>query len=442
MQKIQEEEKNLQDLMTNKYIVAINQIKQRFQNDFPPVQDDPEIVALKEQFTTEQNNLHSIKTPGTGNGEFALLNATVETLQNELNGQKLSIDKERETILNSWKKQIEDEERRHQNIGEGPSTRGRDQLKHTLQSQIDGVIESRENDEKKLRDILNLLNSESERVSKLYQTELENPLHQTQVDSLKNELENVDEILENMIKTANNNKTQEIQEMKDSISKLNVDISTKIEKLNQEIKSENENSVNLLEKAKNDLEDIIEKSKHDDKTTSLELSQNLEKIHIKNDNEIDSTRIKIKQLKSKIANDKNTNEIIISSTKSQNEKDLEKAEKNFQKEVHKLQCNLTGLSDFLDEKIQVLEEEVQKLNANFDITKPRECDVEKIEMLEKKLVNTTAFLKSQLQEFMQIKSLIVSRENEYNKRFGSGPKVGTYSMQQPHSAHSQRGFVN
>lgn len=437
--KYKEEEQNLKDQNTKKYVETINSIKAEFDQKYPPVQEDPEIIALKNQFAEQQQNLQNIKTPSSGNGEFALLNATVETLQSEFAKMKAEIDKERNNILNSWKSQIEAEEKRHNENTNLPSSRNRDQLKNSLKNQLIDVIESREKDEKRLKDILALLNSENDRVSQLYKQELENPSHNNLISTLNHELNNVDEVLDNMIKTANSNKEEAIKELQTRITNLNQKNSLAIEQINLDTHNESEDYKKTLEQLQKDLENAIEKSKLDDKKTSMELSLNVENTHTKNDNEINAIQSQIEKIKIKIQNDKNTNEIIISSTKEQNEKDIDKAEKEFQKDLHKLKCNTAGLLDFLNEKISVLEEELEKLNANFDITKPRECDIERIAFLEKKLTNVTAFLKTQLQEFMQIKSLIVSRESEYNKRFGSGPKVGTFDMPRtPHSAHATR----
>ena len=83
---------------------------------------------------------------------------------------------------------------------------------------------------------------------------------------------------------------------------------------------------------------------------------------------------------------------------------------------------------FYDERISVLNDEIEKLNQQFNPNAPRESDLEQIKNLEEKLTVESKYLKTLLQEFMSLKSLIVSKESEYNKRFGAAPKIGVVKV--------------
>ena len=428
--KAKDEENDLRNKHAEQYNKEIEAIKQQFATNN---EDDESIVKLKNEYNENQDIFQSIKTPNPSNNDFINLNATIDNLQQQIEKMKANNDKERENILLSYQKLTEEENKRHQETFNSNSGRGRDQVKQSLRNKINEIIAQREEEEKRLRGILDEL--EKQYLADMEQKGKEKAEIESgeMIEKLKSHIKLSENEGVMLTENAINNKNQQIEEMNQRIKELQETQETLKTTKGKNIDIETETFVPRKKDLEDKLEDMRVNSAKYEKQYIDKLGKNVENKHISNEKEFSDVEQAIENLKIKIQKDKSTNEMFINDNLQKCADGLKKEEADIEQELHKLQCNKKGLLDFYEEKIAVLQEELDKLAKHFDITAPRECDLETISSLEKKLGVTSNYLKTLLQEFMQMKSLIVSREREYNQRFGCVPKIGTVSFKKSSS---------
>ena len=421
-QKIQDD---LRNNYHNIYNEAMNKIRASYQDNY---ENDESIVSLKNECADAQNALAQIKSPNPSNNEFIQLNTTIDNLKKEIDRIISKNGKEKAEILSKYQSLIDDEEKRHREALTGSSGRGRDQVKQSFRNKISETIASREEKEKELRSILDALEKERILQQNNYEKEMEEVNDSKYIDSLKTNKE----IEENRIETTIQEEKEKTKKLIEELKKMIEEVKTLLQ--NHSVTNERNTEIenDSFEKTKNDLlqklESLKENSGLSETQYAQKLSKEAENRSAQYEKEVLQHQKQLNDLENKIKRSLPTYEMFVNDSIKRCASDLKKIESEQNAELHKLNCNKKGLTDFYDEKIQVLEDELSELAKHFDITAPRECDLEEIKNLQQKLTSTTAYLKTLLKDFMQVKSLIVSRENEYNQRFGCMPKIGTMKL--------------
>ena len=428
--KAKAEEDQLRNQQQELYNKEMDEIRQKFATNN---EDDESIIQLKNEFNENQNIFQSIKTPNPTNNDFINLNATIDNLQQNIEKMKSDNDKERESILLLYQKLTEEENNRHQDTFNSNSGRGRVQVKQSLRNKINDTISQREEEEKRLRDILAELEHQFSLEMEQNAKEKEAIESGELIDKLKSQIDICEKEDVTLTENALNDKNQQIEEMNLRIEQLKEAQETLKTTKSKNIDLENESFISKKKDLENEFEETKANGASYEKQYIEKLGKNVENKHTSNEKEFNDTEQAIENLKIKIQKDKSTNEMFINDNLKKCADSLKKVEADNDQEIYKLNCNKKGLLDFYEEKIAVLESELEKLAKHFDITAPRECDLEAISSLEKKLSVTSSYLKTLLQEFMQMKSLIVSREREYNQRFGCVPKIGTVTFKKSSS---------
>lgn len=119
----------------------------------------------------------------------------------------------------------------------------------------------------------------------------------------------------------------------------------------------------------------------------------------------------------------------INQTFSQHKVNLDEFQKKCNDRVAIEKSQYIGIRDFLLEKEEVAQTQLEKYKSLFENRPPRDEEAERINILEKDLKFISTQLNALTKDYNLYKKMLITQERVYNTRFGKKPKVGTFARQ-------------
>lgn len=305
-------------------------------------------------------------------------------------------------------------------------------LKHEKELQIDLMNKSLKNTESTFNDIIQNIELKHENqlfeINKNKDKKLQDQLidfqektlkmkiyHEEELNNLKNKL--TDEFLKN--------KLESIQELE---KKLKNDFDSKIIELKQKHSQETQQSVYDAAETKRELmshikhwSDLASERQHNIESLTL----NIEQITLKNTQLQEDVKL-LNETIIKIQEEHSLN------LKSQKENMIKEANLALQANIDQNNAELQKFEELLLQKEQQWVQEKQNLISEislwqnkFENRESRLEDIERIQILERVLIEKESILRKAIQDIKYFKLELINREDSYNKTFGrTNPNVG------------------
>ena len=368
--------------------------------------------------------------------KFKKLSDIYDKLQEERNNLKDRIKKEKDELINlTFKKQIENENKRHLNVLSSltrpNSGRNRQQTLQSLKHQINVAIENKYSQIKSLNDERMNLESQYKTIISSFEKDKKYFIKQSK-DNEQNLRSNF-----NILQTEGDKKIlsktkffdEEIAKLKAIIEKMQI------------------HYIRAKEEYYDKTTIIIDKFNHEE----ADLKENLQKITIQNRSKLSNTikahnelmvnmntshviqtgdvRSRIRIISDRVRNDKIQLEDQRKRLNSTNLDKISQFEKGARFSIQKMKDDNEGLNGYLDERIEVLEKQNQSpLKLSDDPSKV-------IEILKQKLAHSNNRLASSINDLKRYKSMSkIEQDNRLNNNsvFVKPKKIGIVITKAPH----------
>ena len=320
---------------------------------------------------------------------------------------------------------IEAEKKRHEStIEKEPETDPRDAEIQSMEQQL----EKKREENKEIANNLNAkIAAEEERHKQelmLQQKTLEQFNDTSEIDALK---EHIDQLRKEMNQASEqfsqNENDDENKHKKDLESAKNHHLSL-IEALKQEhedFKSLNQSQKNekIKEKehAKQTYEENLQKKEKEFK------EQEIEEVN-RHVQEMDMMKKKFSDLKAELVKNGEVFNQKFKETEKINKSAIDEIDKRKSAEFDKAKNDWNALLEFYNEKISVLTKRRNKARQMMEKRPARQQEIDEAERLQGKLQVITQNLQISMKELTEYRVILVSKEKEYQKRFGKSPKIG------------------
>ena len=414
----QEEQEKLRKRKHDEYEEQMELVRKRFEDksEYDETQE-----KYKKKFKELDDFSRTIEAPNiNGSESFRNLLKVIDNMKNDIANLKNLIDIERKENERKFNETIDAEnERFNEAMRPKTSGRAREQLKNSFTSKINACKEEREAESSKLMNILRDLTNEHDKKMKELNA-LRMRIGSTEkIDSLSQEVQQQNKESVSEVTKTQDTSRRRIDTSLSNIKKLQEQIQVSIKCLEDEVNRPlsctstqreytklKEENAKRLEQRRKECDLYIDRMNTDH---SMEKSMVLTKTTQQRDKTIAS----LEAFEEKKKRDS-----------AKYESEIKTRKKSLREELNKMKNDLAALLQFYDEKIAVLTDKRNDLNAKFDLKAPRLCDSQRIEELSIQLQDKVKILKMFVRDFTQYKQLLEKQEGEFNRRFGNSLHIG------------------
>lgn len=422
-QQYRKEEQDLVIQLKQEYDLTLKNIYDEFSDV-----DMSEIDKLKVHYDQLQDELNNIAAPSVDINQFDDLNNQIDLLTRQFEQLSQSVSTDKASINKKYDDIVNEENTRHQKVNMSSSGRGRDQFKQSMRNQISDV--QREIDELQKKYMVQIENIKVQHNAdyNLLLKKKEGELSGQYIDALKNELASyISSGREKVLATTDS-------------AKLAIDTQNKrIEATGTELKSKKQNIIdeknNFIEESDKEIVSLKEKlSKLIDNNNSIyaDLKDNsniaLEKWKEDSLLEKKNKEEQIEKIIAYLAEFYELSQKEYSDLINNHDEMYNKMRNDFENEILRNKDAPDDIKRKLDKYISELTQKLEYYKKVYDERPSRKSDIEDIERLAIVLDVITNQLKILVREYQEMKSLMILKENEYNHRFGNGPKIGVITV--------------
>lgn len=382
------------------------------------------ISKFKSEYEERQKELNSIQPPKLDNSNAY---SELEQLKQDKQSHFNKATKERGEIETKWERIINEENERHNNtIKKSTSGRGREQVRQSIQQQIEDTKNAAEAERKRIQgELESIIASFKLKLAELNELKKEAE-DQTEVNKLKQKLEQDSHTKE--IESALNKKTENLNNKLNDIERAKSEISKKIELKKQEMDSSNEQFESDKAELLSELQHTKEKYQREVDTVHNESENNLHTIandHIK---EFQRLQMEIDQMR------KNIEDSLVNQEKQREETSrrlnakIENYVHDQKKRYEETKTNWQGMIDYFNERIAVLKKNLEDSMNSFENRPSRECDIARINELESTFTIVKMQLSNNLKDMAQYKTMLIEQEKSLNAKFGKNPHIGVLTF--------------
>lgn len=374
--------------------------------------------------------LNSIGTEDTTNHpKFAELDKSIEELQTQKKDLDNIVSMQKASFIKENEMKIEQENQRHASeMGVENGSNDNEKMRIELMNSIEKAKKTEEEQKERSDKEAAEIKSQNEKEIDELTTQLNNAKDQSEVDQLTKNLANLKEEWEKEKETMK-------QTAKETISNLKMDIKRgdkefEIDKQNVNIKKENQHNQYqmMLRNLDNDYDEI--KRKHDKavKEQRTLANNNTKQAKVNHSQRLDQMMADFEELKNQISKSNVTFHQQFGQNRNKLQSQLDEYVRENKEKLEKHRNGWLGMRDFYDEKIQVLMKDLEGVIKKYENMPPRPQEASQIETLQMQIKTITMQLQNALKELKESRTMLKKQEEEYNKRFGKGPKVGVFTV--------------
>ena len=362
--------------------------------------------------------------------KFAALDKTIKELENKRREELERVELHEREVNNDWDAKFEAEKKRHaEKMSSFQNIDDRETEKSQLRQQITDAEKEQESTQKEFDEFIREEKEKHKRIMTDLKNRLEQSNQETDAETLRRTIEDLQRSNREEMERTKAGFAKEVEDLKqkkrrekESHASFMADIAKKM----QEMEKERQETVTRITETENQEtathKTAIEKAKREKEA----LMQDERRKHKEN---IEILKQEGNRLAQAISTAKAQFEKAYTEQKNSFQSSLDEMERQTREGFEKMKQEWIGLRDFYDEKISVLKNEIQKISDLYEQRPPRPQDTELIQKLEENVNLAKSQLQASVKELLECKKLFVSQEKEYNRRFGGGPKVGTFNPQ-------------
>jgi hypothetical protein len=389
-----------------------------------------EFLEVQRLYTSEhdslQTHLSQIDPPALdSNTNYQELQRECEALQTEKRECENRCVQERADLEHSWQTQIEDENDRHRRVlPASPSGRNRDQVKQSLQRQIDDLKRSCELERDKSQQLLeNERTRASETLNELLSRKM-SAEDQTEIADLQQELHTLEADHRAQLEGARAQMSRDIGDKFRVTDALATEYRVKIEQQNRLLQELMDEFTRLSKNPEDALRRIHEQWDKEFAGTAKEFERLLADKRQEHGYGIDRLKREAQDMRGLLQSGNARNQQRLMQDKNEKEGLLEVLQKKLTHDLNKRRSEWEGLLSVLTERIEVLAAELDALQIRYETRDGRQSDRDEIESLTGQLRLVSTLLAGKLKDCHQFKTMIVEQEKVYNSHFGKSPSVG------------------
>ena len=412
------EKKKLED----KYKATMESIlKEELSNT---VLSDIDTEMLK-KFKELQNKHDSYVDLEVKNDEFKYLDNEIEELRKKQEQNAKEYENTLNRTRNEFLKKIEDEKNRHLNaLEKDPENDPRDDEIRSMEEQLN---KKKEENQQAIDDINAKIAAEEERHKQeilVQQKALEQFNDTSDIDSLKEHIDALRKEMEEASNQFSQNENDDEEKHKNDLEELRRNHLSLLQSMQQE--QEEFKKMNQSQKSEKMKEKELAKQTYDENLQKKDKEfrdQEVQEVnnHVK---EMDILTKKFTDLKAELVKNGETFNQKFKETEKINKTAIDEIDKRKSAEFDKAKNDWNALLEFYNEKISVLTKRRNKARQMMEKRPARQQEIDEAERLQGKLQLITQNLQTAMKELTEYRVILVSKEKEYQKRFGKSPKIG------------------
>jgi hypothetical protein len=380
-------------------------------------------MRLKEEFCEIECPNFNLKTT------FQTFHVEIQHLTVSKQELMSSIATERREIENKWQQQLVDENERHSQSIERPSSqRGRNQVLQSLDNSIRNVRSEGSSESLFLQETL-------ANIRELHTTEM------NRLAQIKTEVERTEEIAKieqhrdlcklEFDRAVLTEKTirDELSQTEYSTNNSNLDWNHQINEIKQSIVNlENvfRKQFSRLSRTLYEIETVSASSLKEQSETDLEITQQSKRIHLNRASELERN---ITEEHARLADQNARYTKQINKHTARNERRLTSLEKTLLEARNEHTAGRDAILAFYTEKAAVLTAKLDDMKMKWDERPSRQCDLESIDKLTIYLQTVKMQLGAAFTSLKQSRKLLVKQDESYNRQFGRTLAVGILTPQ-------------